>query len=223
MKNFKMFFRTYPFFFFLLFFLLNLSPVSGKDLKKSSPKSFLSLGNIALYPRKVQIDIVGSTEDFNFNPYISYGQEYDWKKMFFIIPEVGLAFTGNGRHDAISRVSFFLLGDLAKKWKRLTFQTGLGIYWTLITGSGGTQTSNNGNSSTDFYLPEFTSISSNLTVNFGISYHIGELSKDKDLFFKIDSALYNLTNDNKRAISYRISLLYFFRPTLLNSYFFNKD
>jgi len=218
-----MFYRTCPFIFFFLSFLLNLSPVWGKDLKKNHPKSFLSLGNIALYPRKVQIDITGSTEDFNFNPYISYGQEYDWKKMFFIIPEVGLAFTGNGRHDAISRVSLFLLGDLAKKWKRLTFQTGLGIYWTLITGSGGTQTLNNGNSSTDFYLPEFTSISSNLTINFGLSYHIGELSKDKDLFFKIDSALYNLTNDYKRAISYRISLLYFFRPTLLNSYFFNKD
>ena len=220
MKNLKSFFKTLHLT-FLVFCLLTSSQAFGEK-KKLISKGFFSLGNLSLYPRKVQIDTNGTTEDFNFNPYFSFGLEYPWNKSWSFYPEAGLAFTGNGRHSAISRYGLFLLGDIGYRWKDFTFQTGLGLYWTLLDGDGGTQSLNNGNSTTNFYIPEFTSISSNLNLNLGFSYPIGQLFNFISLNLKIDSSVYNITNSLKRAISYRVGLQYFFRQKLLDSYF-NKD
>ena len=171
-----------------------------------------------MFPGKVQIDKNGTVEYFNFNPTFSFGFEYPFRESLIIIPEFGLNFSGHGRHDAISRFTFFLSTDIGRRWKYFLLQTGLGLHWTFIDGPGGTETLNNGDTTTSFYLPEFTSISSNLTWTSAFGFPLHFLGGELPPTLKFDTAVYNPFDSLKRAVSYRIALQFSFSvdslPTL---------
>ena len=204
---------------FFLIFPLSYGSTEKNGAKKPS-NAFWSVGNTTMFPGKVQIDKEGTTETFNFNPTFSFGLEYPYKESLLIIPELGLNFSGNGRHAAISRFTFFISTDLGKRFKYFLLHTGIGLHWTFIDGPGGTETLNNGNSSTAFYLPEFTSISSNLTWTNGIGFPLDFMFDQKNASLKLDAALYNPFNSLKRAVTYRIALQFSFSieglPTFFN-------
>ena len=77
----------------------------------------------------------------------------------------------------------------------------------------------NGNSSTAFYLPEFTSISSNLTWTNGIGIPLDFIFDQKNASLKLDSALYNPFDSKKRAVTYRIALQFSFSIEGLPKFF----
>ena len=201
---------------FFLTFPASYASIKEESAVKRPSKAFWSIGNTTMFPGKVQIDSKGTTELFNFNPTLSFGLEYPFKESLLIIPELGINFSGNGRHDSISRYTFFLSTEIGRRFKFLLLQTGLGLHWTLIDGPGGTETLNNGNSTTDFYLPEFTSISSNLAFTSGIGFTL------RDMTLKLDSAVYNIFDTMKRAVTYRLSLQFSFSIDKLPK-FFKRD
>ena len=216
-KTHPIFSRALSFLFIsFLFCLYSPQGCSEESLAKRPTQGFWSVGNTVMFPGKVQIDKEGTVEYFNFNPTFSFGFEYPFRENLLIIPEFGLNFSGHGRHDSITRFTCFLSTDVGKRWKYFLIQTGVGLHWTFIDGPGGTEALNNGNSTTDFYVPEFTSISSNLTWTSALGFPLPFFLGSNPPTLKLDTAIYNPFDSLKRAISYRISLQFPFSVDSLN-------
>jgi hypothetical protein len=185
--------------FILLFFVSNKAWAQLSDFS-------IGLGNLTSYVNKVQIDDSGNKSTFEFHPYLTSYLKIDLPiENFGLFPQFGILFPEHGKDKEISKIHYFLLGDIGYTIHKFLLRAGAGFYMTRISSSGGNQSLPNGNGTTAFYMPENSTTSRNLIANLGFHFLLHPN-------FSINTHLFgfNLNDSADRAFSYAFALNYHF-------------
>jgi hypothetical protein len=186
-------------FFFLIF--LQLTSLFGKTADFS-----LGLGNLTNFVRRIQKDSHGKLNSYEFNPFISTGFKFKFDHKWAIIPQLGMTFPKNGRDKKIRKFQYFAICDAGLQYESFVFRVGLGMFISKISSNGGNQTLLNGNSSTDFPMPNHSSLAHNLITNLGLEYFFHQSFSSH-----IQLMTFNLDDSTDRAISYTIGINYYLK------------
>ncbi|WP_127717375.1 hypothetical protein [Halobacteriovorax sp. HLS] len=170
---------------------------------------YAGAGSLTQFLGKAQTDESGSTDKFDFNPYISIGTEFHLYESFSITPEIAFGFPCSGRDERISKWSYWLQALGAYSYKDFKFKFGPGLMMNQISSDGGTQTLNNGTGSSDFPMPNGSSTSRNLTLNTAAQWEF-----TKDVSTRVEAWIVNVTDSESRSLSYTLSFYYHFGSTL---------
>ncbi|MDD4976136.1 MAG: hypothetical protein PHY93_17400 [Bacteriovorax sp.] len=165
----------------------------------------LSLGNLCEYVGKIQTDDSGGTNVCSFDPYLAGSLDYAVNNELILAPEIGLSFPKSGRDENISKMSFIALANAKYKFSMFHFIGGAGLFFTRISGSGGTQDLNNGNTTVSFPMPDSTVYSRNFIVNLGLGMNF-----NKDWSADLHTYVFNLLKSEDRAFSIAINATYHF-------------
>lgn len=165
----------------------------------------LSVGNLCEYIGKIQTDDKGSTNVCEFNPYLAGGVDFALSNQFILSPEVSLSIPKSGRDTNISKMNIVLLANSKYKVSSVHFILGAGLFFTRISGSGGTETLNNGNGSVSYPIPDGIMYTRNFIVNLGLG-----LDFNKDWSADLHTYIFNLTKKEDRAISLAFNGTYHF-------------
>jgi hypothetical protein len=166
---------------------------------------YAGAGTITQFVGKVQTDTSGSTNKFDFNPYLTVGAEFFIYSDFSFTPEFAFTFPQDSRDSYMKKWTYWtqLLGVYT--YQDFKFKLGPGLLMNQISSDGGTQTLNNGTSSSDFPMPNGTSTSRNLTLNFATQWQF-----IKEASARFEGQLINLTDSESRSFSYTFSFYYHF-------------
>lgn len=180
---------------FLIGFLFLLIP-----LKVKAYDTTLSLGNLCEYVGKIQTDDNGSTNTCEFNPYVAGSIDFSVKPQFVLSPEIGLSMPKHGRDENINKMTFFLLANTKYKFSMFHLISGLGFFYTRISGNGGTEDLNNGLGISSFPLPDSTVYSRNFILNLGVG-----MDFSKEWSADVHTYVFNLLKSEDRAFSIAIN------------------
>ncbi|MBT6326458.1 MAG: hypothetical protein HOJ35_10845 [Bdellovibrionales bacterium] len=160
----------------------------------------LGVGNITHFAGEIQIDEQGTKNYFELNPYFNGSINFNLPiQNLSISPSLGLTLPLDARDELITRFDIFFTPYLNYTWRNMSFGLGPGIALTYYLTDGGTQTLDNGTGYTDFFMPNGSSYTQNITFNISAKIKIAKIFQPK-----IETFIYNLWND-KRAFSYVIS------------------
>jgi hypothetical protein len=189
----------YPTVLFLtLFYFVFLQTAKAYDVT-------LSLGNLCEYVGKIQTDDSGGTNVCSFNPYLASSVDYAINDKFILAPEIGFSFPRHGRDEKISKMSLFALANAKYKFSMFHFIGGAGLFFSRISGSGGTQELNNGNGTDSFPMPDTTVYSRNFIINLGLG-----MDFDKEWSADLHTYVFNLLKSEDRVFSISINGTYHF-------------
>lgn len=183
---------------FLLFFTFFLQVARGYDVTAS-------LGNLCEFIGKIQTDESGDTNFCGFNPYLAATFDYPLSPQFILSPEAGFSFPKKGRDENISKMTTFILANAKYRFSMFHLLAGAGLFFTRISGDGGEQELNNGNTTSSFPMPDSTVYSRNFIVNLGAGINFTpKWSADFHTF------IFNLLESEDRAYSVAINGTYHF-------------
>jgi hypothetical protein len=167
------------------------------------------IGTQTQFVGKVQSDEVGSTNKFEFNPYLTAAAEVSLTDNFSFYPEFGVLIPDSTRDPLVSKMTYFFLGSFGYELRDWVVRAGLGLSMTRISGDGGTQVLDNGNGQTSFPMPEGSATSRNVILNLGTEYFIHQ-----DWSARVESSVYNPINSRNRAFTYQLAFYYHFHDLL---------
>lgn len=188
----------YPTLLFSLFLLLAPEHVTAYDVT-------LSLGNLCEYVGKIQTDDSGSTNLCSFNPYLASSIDFSQTNQLLLSPEIGFSFPKSGRDENISKMSLFALANAKYKFSEFHFLVGAGLFFTRISGKGGNQELNNGNTTASFPMPDSTVYTRNFIVNLGLGADF-----NKEWSADLHTYIFNILTSEDRAFSIAINGTYHF-------------
>ncbi len=191
---------------FLSIFAYALSFSTNLEASINGNSFYLGIGNLSEFSSKIQTDNQGNTQFFTFSPLFQAGLKYKIKNRFFLIPELALTLPKSGRDKQISKFKYFTLLSGAYQKKSLFFRIGFGFALQRISGKGGTQSLSNGLGTTDFPMPESTSVSRNLIALLGVEYFV-----NKEWSTRLEIFVYNPESSKRRAFSHTANLMYHFK------------
>lgn len=192
----KLNYPTYSF--LLLIYLLTLQSAKAYDLT-------LSIGNLCEYVGRIQTDNLGSTNICSLNPYLASSMEYDVNGSWILAPEIGFSFPKEGRENHINKMSLFALSNAKFKLSMFHFIGGMGFFISRVSGSGGAEDLNNGNTTVSFPIPDSTVYSRNFIINLGFGVDFNKLwSADAHTY------VFNLLSNEDRAYSIALNGTYHF-------------
>ncbi len=182
--------------------ILCCTTAHGMGLKDT----YLGIGSYTSLPGKVQTDDSGDTNGiFDLEPYILAGIEYQLYQDWSAFAEAGLVKPGSGRDPRITKMNYFLLFSGAYNYMDWVFKLGAGLFYTRISSEGGTQSLNNGTTTTDFPMPDAAVVSQNIITTLGIEYYF-----HKEMSAKLEGHYFNLESSEGNALSYTLSVSYHF-------------
>jgi hypothetical protein len=167
------------------------------------------IGTQTEFVGKVQSDESGSTNKFEFNPYLSAAAEVSFSEKLSFCPEFGLLIPDSTRDPLISKMTYFFLGSLGYEIRDWVLRAGLGLSMTRISGKGGTQVLDNGSGQTSFPMPEGSATSRNVILNLGTDYFL-----HPDWSARIETSVYNPINSRNRSFTYQLAVHYHFHDIL---------
>ncbi len=192
-----------------LVILFTLSTISFAQTNSSELFSindvFIGGGSLTQFVGKIQTDESGSTNSFDFLPFIAGGAEFQLYDAFSFLPQLAVSFPKSGRDENINKLTYWLQFPVAYRYETFQLSMGPGILYNRISASGGTESLSNGVGTTDFPLPNGSSISSNLTLNLALGWNFYQ-----DISAKVESWVINLTDSESRSFNYAISGYYHF-------------
>lgn len=188
----------YPILFIGLMALLFSTKAMSYDLTAS-------VGNLCEYVGKIQTDEDGSTNICSFNPYIASSLDFEMKKSFLISPEIGITMPRSGRENGISKMSLFTLANIKYLTTSYHFIGGLGLFFTRISGNGGSADLNNGTGVTSFPMPDSAVYTRNFIINLGAGTDF-----NKEWGADIHTYIFNALTSIDRAFSIAINGVYHF-------------
>lgn len=168
------------------------------------PELGLGIGTMTQYFRKVQTSSSGDTNNFKFEPYISFALKYPISPRFSLRPSAGLTIPHSGRDDNITKFTYYLLGEAALNFENWTFKGGPGLSMTYYKGKGGEARLNNGNGYTSFAVPSGNATTRNVILSLGAEYRF--IAKWAAQF---QTMIFNPHVSDSRAITYSLSAVYF--------------
>lgn len=200
----------------LLFFCLISTDILAEEmthnLENTKETRFLNLkdrviglGNITQFYQDIQEDKKGKTNDFTFWPYFELRTVHGIYKDFSLSPSLDLAFPKNAETDKIKKFLFWGNFHLEYNISNFVFFIGQGLLMQRTTGQGGKITVENGNSTSEFFVPSYSTTTLNFTTNYGLSYKFYQN-------FSLSSMVqtYRIYDENRRMFNYTISLHYHF-------------
>ncbi len=164
-----------------------------------------SFGNLNEFVGKIQTDDQGTVNVFSVNPVLNLAVEFEYSPNFIYSPLIGFNFPKSDRDENTSRFNFYALMNLKYKFSDFYLLSGLGIYYTSISGPGGDESLNNGNSVDSFPLPDHTEFARNLIVNLGLGYQF-----NPEIDFLLHTYIFNIEDKDQRAFSIGTNLNYHF-------------
>lgn len=165
----------------------------------------VSIGNLCEYVGKIQTDDEGSKNVCSFNPYFAGSVDFEVTPQFLLSPEAGFSVPKSGRDENISKMSLFALANAKYKFSEFHFIGGLGLFFTRISGKGGTQELNNGNSSVSFPMPDTSVYTRNFILNLGLGADFG-----KEWSVDLHTYVFNALTSEDRAFSLALNGTYHF-------------
>lgn len=166
----------------------------------------VAVGTHTAYFKKSQVDNAGSTNTFDFNPYIGLGAQYHIYGYQYFVPEIGYSLYILDTDDNARKEIVFLNYNFAWTFESsFIFRYGLTTYWDRQTGKGGSSTLRNGNGRTSFPNPNKTVTSYYTTVNLGAEYFWD--TKDRSLRF--DFHIMNARDWENRAYNYLLGVNFY--------------
>lgn len=162
------------------------------------------LGVMNQTPGRYQTEVGGDKSSMENRVTLETGVVYDFDQDWSLLADFGLLWPGGTEEDYISKQVYYLNlhGGYALNTDWL-LRLGTGFYFTRISGDGGTVSIRNGNGFTDFFVPEQSSISQNLTVNIATEYFI-----DQDYSLKGEVFLFNPTDSRNRTYNIALTFRY---------------
>jgi len=163
-----------------------------------------SAGTYVPFFNKVQTSDAGDTRKFDLNPYFGIGTQLPMSGPHYFMPEFGYAYfmepATNTRKDM-----FFLHYNFAYTFSEsLIWRYGLTTHWYRLMGLGGTQTLDNGNSTTEFNSPDRTVITYFTTLNLGAEFFI-----NREMSLRFDLNMMNSNDLEDRAYNYLFTLNFY--------------
>lgn len=172
----------------------------------------LGLGLFDQYVGKVQTNRGGDTNKLDYQIFLVGDSEYALNKKFSLIPRITIVKPGHTRDSHTDKFIWWLSGEVGYNHGDFLFHTGLGLFMTYISSSGGTVALPNGTGTDNFYLPDGESTSRNVIYLLGVDYFfLREWSVRPQL------QVINPFNSRNRAFSYTLSFSYHFYDKLWNS------
>lgn len=167
------------------------------------------IGTQTQFVGKVQTDETGSTNKFEFNPYLTAAAEVSLTDKFSFYPEFGILIPESTKDPLISKMTYFFIGSLGLEIRDWVIRAGLGLSMTTISGDGGTQVLDNGNGQTSFPMPEGSATARNVILNLGTEYFIHQ-----DWSGRLETNVYNPINSRNRSFTYQLAFYYHFHDLL---------
>ncbi len=167
--------------------------------------AMLSVGNLCEYVEKIQTNDAGKTNFCSFNPYISGSIDYAFIRPLVITPQAGFTLPHAGRDTNISKMDLFVLMNVKYFWYRLQFTIGAGFLYSRISGPGGEEVLNNGNSTTSFPLPDSAVYARNFIYNLGAGVRL-----TRSFGAEVHAYVFNANNSEDRAFSLGANITYHF-------------
>lgn len=165
----------------------------------------ISIGNLCEYVGKIQINDSGKTNFCSFKPYLASSFDYPINEQLILSPEIGFSFPQKGRDKNITKMSFFALANVKYKLSLFHIVGGVGFFVSSVSGKGGTQDLNNGNTSAAYPMPDDTAFARNFIVNLGFGVNF-----NKDWSADLHTYAFNLLKSEDRAFSIAINGTYHF-------------
>jgi hypothetical protein len=189
----------YPtYIFFLLLYFASSRAAHAYD-------ATLSLGNLCEFVGRIQTDDSGSINVCSFNPYLASSVELAVNEQLIFAPEIGFSFPKHGRDENISKMSLFALANAKYRFSMFHFIGGAGLFFSRISGKGGTEDLNNGNGTVSFPMPETTVYARNFIVNLGLGIDL-----NKSWGADLHTFIFNALTSEDRAFSIAINGTYHF-------------
>lgn len=190
------------FYFYTVFFLLaSLWPQMARA--NLSDWNF-GAGLMNQSPGRYQTTVAGEKSSFNNRLALETGLVYDLYEDWSLHGDFGLLWPGGNDETFISKQVYYLNGhigyEVASDW---FLRAGAGLYFTRISGDGGTASIRNGTGFTNFPIPEETSTSRNATLNLA-----GEYFFDPEYSVKLETFLFNATSSRNRTYNVALTLRY---------------
>ena len=170
---------------------------------KSFKSINLQVGNWMENYGQVRASSNDSTNGFEFIPYIAAGLDIEFNSTYSFHPETGWVFQRTV--DSISKNIFFFRADvsyLAVDYLKL--KLGSSFVITSISGEGGEDKLNNGDSTETYYIPEERSNALNQTLDLGIEIF------DEVHGARFNTMIYAWNEDEERMYTYTLSYIYKF-------------
>ena len=166
---------------------------------------YLGVGNLSQFSNKIQIDDQGKTSFLSFKPTFHAGIDYEIFSNISLIPELILTLPEKGRDPNISKWQYFALMSGGYKLSNWMFRFGFGFAMQRLSADGGTESLNNGTSTTSFPLPETSSVSQNFVTLLGVQYEFLQ-----NWSARVEAMVYNAEDGEDRAVSHTLTVIYHF-------------
>lgn len=150
---------------------------------------------------QVRASASDETNGFELIPYISTSLNIRLPHDLSLIPELGWVIQRT--EEEVSKNIFFLRSDIAydvNDWIKLKLGTSFVI--TSISGNGGEETLNNGNSTETYYIPEERSNAYNQTFDLGVEFF------KKEHGLNLQSLIYAWNESEQRMYTITLSYIY---------------
>jgi hypothetical protein len=169
----------------------------------------LGFGSLTEFPGKVQSDDSGDESKFDFNPLFVISTRIPLSDNFDLLPEFGFTIPGDNKDPHTKKWTSFFITDFGYKINRVTLRLGTGLFFTRISGNGGTESLANGNTFADFALPATSVLATNLIFNAGPQWRFHEFWSARGEVF-----VFNVSKKENRAIAYVLTLQYHWGPDM---------
>ncbi len=192
------------YFTFFLAILLSLQSFASSVEVKTV---FFSIGGFANESGRVQIDDQGTQNSLNLSPFLQTGFIWHYSPQISLNPSFALGLPEEGRDPNISKQFYFLHFPASYVTGPLSIQIGTGLFFTSISGEGGTEELDNGLSTTLFPLPKSSVASVNIISSIGL-----EIQLVSQLSLSASTFIFNITDDLSRTINYMVNFSYHYTP-----------
>lgn len=193
--------KVFNFHLIFLGLVLLQSPSYAEISSKNFGNIQLHIGNWLEYPGQIRNSRQGSTNGFEFSPYIASSLEYNLPNSFQIIPELGHIIQRT--NDKITKNQFFIRADLAYAiFDYLKFRLGSSFMILNLSSDGSEIELNNENTTQTYFRPNESHTIFNQTLDFGIEYLVKQHS------LKLQSYTYAWNENEQRLTSFSLAYTY---------------
>ncbi|EQC44023.1 hypothetical protein M900_1241 [Bacteriovorax sp. Seq25_V] len=161
----------------------------------------LGLGTFTEQVSKIEEEIGGKTNTFEFNPYASLKFDFDFYFDHDFIFEFGLSTPRSSRDTDVTRFNYWTNFLLRYDFTNFRPVYGFGFLFTRLSMDGSPQYLNNGGTEKEFQTPAGSTTAVNNVLIVGTDYMF-----DKEIFANIQLMALNAEDSDERAFNYYLSL-----------------
>ena len=168
----------------------------------------IGLENYSRHIGKIQTDSSGSSNFLEFNPGINFSTLLEYSEMgqINLIPSATIFFPESTQDNLLNKYSAELnLHASYPLFPQLLLLFGASYQLSLLSGSGGTITLNNGNSTASYFVPSSSQLSHYLVPEIGIS-----LKPNESITIGTQLIIHQILDSQKRTFSLSFNFSYWF-------------